>query len=324
MNHEHTACVYLPGEGGGERLDKVMVAMDASLSRSAVQRLIREGVVYVDGFPAVAVSQRVRGGEKVEWTVPDPEPLELVAESISLDIRFEDRHLVVINKPAGMVVHPGAGVNCGTLVHAILGHCGGDLSGIGGAIRPGIVHRLDKDTSGLIVVAKSDDVHQGLARQFAAHSVVRRYMAIVRGVPRDRIGLIDEPIGRHPAVRTKMAVRSRGGRVAVTRFEVVELLPGSALVHCILQTGRTHQIRVHMAHRGHPLLGDLVYGRGFDPPRHWPEGVRQTVKDFRRQALHAGILGFEHPVTGEMLKFTSAPPEDFQKLLDGLRCVSGD
>ncbi|MBF8274672.1 MAG: ribosomal large subunit pseudouridine synthase D, partial [Magnetococcales bacterium] len=267
----------LPPEMVGARLDKAMVAMDESLSRAAIQRLIHEGMVRVDGFPARSPSQRLRGGEVLEWTLPDIKITELVAESIALDIRFEDSHLVVINKPAGMVVHPGAGVHCGTLVHAILGHCGGELSGIGGWLRPGIVHRLDKDTTGLLVVAKSDGVHQGLARQFESHTVSRRYMAIVRGIPRDRTGLIDAPVGRHPTVRTKMAVRVVGGRAAVTRYEVVEPLVECALVHCVLQTGRTHQIRVHMAHRGYPLLGDMVYSRGFVPPRQWPEAVRQTV-----------------------------------------------
>ncbi|MBF0134209.1 MAG: RluA family pseudouridine synthase [Magnetococcales bacterium] len=311
--------MHLPVDMDGERLDKAMVVLDASLSRTAIQRLIREERVRVDGHLIRSPSQRLRGGEVVEWTVPDLKPSALVAETIALDIRFEDGHLVVINKPAGMVVHPGAGVHEGTLVHALLGHCGGDLSGIGGWLRPGIVHRLDKDTSGLLVVAKSDVVHQGLSRQFEAHTVSRRYMALIRGVPRDRSGMIDAPVGRHPTVRTKMAVRVQGGREAVTRFEVVEVLTGCALVHCVLQTGRTHQIRVHMAHIGHPLLGDLVYSRGFDPPRRWPEEVRQEVLQFRRQALHAGTLGFLHPVTGGRMQFTVEPPDDFQRLLDALR-----
>lgn len=312
-------CLHLPAEMDGERLDKAMVALDTSLSRTAIQRLIREEMVRVNGQLVSSPSQRLRGGEVLEWTVPDLKPSELIAETIALDIRFEDKHLVVINKPAGMVVHPGAGVHCGTLVHALLGHCGGDLSGIGGWLRPGIVHRLDKDTSGLLVVAKSDEVHQGLSRQFEAHTVSRRYMAMVRGVPRDKTGTIDAPVGRHPTARTKMAVRVHGGRVAVTRYEVIEVFTGCALVHCVLQTGRTHQIRVHMAHVGHPLLGDLVYGRGFEPPRSWPESVRQEVLQFRRQALHAGTLGFLHPVTVDRMQFTVDPPDDFQGLLNGLR-----
>ncbi|MBF0172144.1 MAG: RluA family pseudouridine synthase [Magnetococcales bacterium] len=317
MNH-----IHIPEAMAGERLDKAMATLDETLSRVAIQRLIRDGKVWVNGAMPRSISQRMRGGEVLEYDVPDPEPLELIAETIPLDIHFEDAHLLVINKPADMVVHPGAGVNRGTLVHAILGHCGGTLSGIGGRLRPGIVHRLDKDTSGLLVVAKSDAAHQGLAAQFEVHSVIRRYRAIVRGIPRDGVGVIDAPIGRHPTLRTRMAVRAQGGRAAMTRFKVMEVLAGGcALVQCILQTGRTHQIRVHMAHVGHPLLGDPVYGRGFDPPRNWPEAFRQEVLGFRRQALHAGVLGFVHPVTGERLQFEVDLPADFRQLLDGLRQV---
>ncbi|MBF0141428.1 MAG: RluA family pseudouridine synthase [Magnetococcales bacterium] len=309
----------LPPELVGERLDKALVALDASLSRAAIQRLIREGRVWVDDVPILAAAQRLRPGAIVQWTIPDPEPLGLQPETIALDITFEDDHVLVINKPAGMVVHPGAGVNCGTLVHAVLGYCGDELSGIGGVLRPGIVHRLDKDTSGLLVVAKSDAVHLDLTRQFAAHTVQRRYTAIVRGVPRDRSGTIDVPIGRHPTARTKMAVRQQGGRAAITRYEIVEPLLDATLIHCHLQTGRTHQIRVHMAHIGHAVLGDPVYGAGFAPAKHWPEKTRQIVARFQRQALHAGILGFRHPITGRDLRFTAAPPEDFNVLFDSLR-----
>ncbi|MBF0110890.1 MAG: RluA family pseudouridine synthase [Magnetococcales bacterium] len=315
----------LPEEMAGERLDKALAILDQTLSRVAIQRLIHDGRVWVNDAPPRGPSQRMHGGEMLAWERPEPEPSSLVAEAIPLDIRFEDGHLLVIDKPAGMVVHPGAGVNQGTLVHAVLGHCGDTLSGIGGVLRPGIVHRLDKDTSGLLVVAKSDGVHQGLAAQFEAHSVTRRYLAILRGIPRDPSGVIDAPIGRHPGQRTRMAVRSQGGRNAVTRFRVQEILAGTcALIHCHLQTGRTHQIRVHLAHIGHPVLGDPVYGRGFDPPRHWPDAIRRTIIDFRRQALHAETLGFRHPVTGEPLLFVADPPEDFRHLLDSLRCISQD
>ncbi len=309
----------LPPELVGERLDKALVALDASLSRAAIQRLIRDGLVRVDDVPIPGAAHRLRPGALVQWTIPDPEPLGLQAETIALDIHFEDDHVLVINKPAGMVVHPGAGVNRGTLVHAVLGHCGGELSGIGGVSRPGIVHRLDKDTSGLLVVAKSDAVHQDLTRQFAAHTVQRRYTAIVRGVPRDRSGTIDAPIGRHPTARTKMAVRQQGGRAAITRYEIVAPLLDATLIHCHLQTGRTHQIRVHMAHIGHAVLGDPVYGAGSAPAKLWPEKTRQIVARFQRQALHAGILGFRHPITGENLRFTAEPPEDFNVLFDSLR-----
>ncbi|MBF0436900.1 MAG: RluA family pseudouridine synthase [Magnetococcales bacterium] len=309
----------LPPELVGARLDKALVALDDSLSRAAIQRLIRDGLVWIDGVPIPTAAHRLRPGALVQWTIPDPEPLGLQPETIPLEITFEDDHVLVINKPAGMVVHPGAGVNCGTLVHAVLGHCGGELSGIGGVLRPGIVHRLDKDTSGLLVVAKSDAVHQDLTRQFAAHTVQRRYTAIVRGVPRDRSGTIDAPIGRHPTARTKMAVRQQGGRAAITRYEIVAPLLDATLIHCHLQTGRTHQIRVHMAHIGHAVLGDPVYGAGSAPAKLWPERTRQIVASFQRQALHAGILGFRHPITGGDLRFTATPPEDFNVLFESLR-----
>ncbi len=309
------------------------------LSRSRVQKLIAEGAVArADGTPLRDPKARLEAGGELVLTLPAPVESAALPEAIPLDICYEDPHLIVLNKPAGLVVHPAPGQRDGTLVNALLHHCGGDLSGIGGEIRPGIVHRIDKETSGLLVVAKDDVAHQGLAAQFKAHDLERRYLAITRGAPDPSdprlAGLggvswepggvlrIEGAIGRHPGDRKRMAVLTHDGRWAVTRARVLERFgakpeagakPDAALLECWLETGRTHQIRVHLTFAGHPLIGDHVYGRR--------TGV---AADFPRQALHAATLGFVHPVTGAPMRFEAPPPEDFQSLLASLRRLNGD
>jgi len=253
-------------------------------------------------------------GGAYELSIPEPAALHNEAQDIALEVAYEDDHLIVVDKPAGMVVHPAAGNFDGTLVNALLHHCAGTLSGIGGVARPGIVHRIDKDTSGLLVVAKTDLAHEGLAAQFAAHSIDRRYLAITAGLPNPMSGTIDAPLGRSSSNRKKMAVVEQGrGKRAVTHYRIVTPLRGAALLECKLETGRTHQVRVHLASIGHPLLGDPVYGR----PR---QGHRELLKNlnFQRQALHAAELGFVHPVSKENLSFKSALPSDIQELFGAL------
>ena len=321
------------------RLDKALardVPESAALSRSRLARLIAEGAVRVDGVAATNVKARVEAGAEVEITVAEAEESHIAAEAIPLDIRHEDDDLIVVMKPAGMVVHPAPGSGDGTLVNALLAHCGDDLSGVGGVKRPGIVHRIDKETSGLLVVAKSDAAHHGLAEQFAAHDVERAYLALCHGVPDagdPRLaglrGIGFEPGGvmrietgldRHRTDRQKQAVTFTGGRRAVTRARVLERFgepPSAALVECRLETGRTHQIRVHMAYAGHALVGDPVYG-GRRKARLSLPGAAE-VDAFPRQALHAAILGFVHPLTGAHLRFEADPPQDFARLLGILR-----
>lgn len=326
----------LPPELAGERLDKALAAAAPAgqgLSRSRIQALIAEGAATLGGLPIDDPRVKVRGGEEIEIALPPPAPARAQAEEIPLAIVYEDEDLIVIDKPVGLVVHPAPGARDGTLVNALLHHCGASLSGVGGEARPGIVHRIDKDTSGLLVVAKNDAAHQGLAVQFAAHSIERRYLAVTWGAPdaaTARIGGLPgaswEPggvlriatrIGRSPSDRKKMAVVPDGGRMAVTRARVLERMGEAphfraALVECRLETGRTHQIRVHLAHVGHPLIGDPVYGRrraGADP----------ALAGFPRQALHAASLGFRHPLTGAELRFEAPPPADFEGLLTLLR-----
>lgn len=316
------------GPAPDQRLDKALAAAvpeGRGLSRSRLQALIAEGAVArPDGRMLIDPRLRIEPGAELVLTLPPPMPSAAGPEDIPLEIRHEDAHLIVLEKPVGLVVHPAPGAREGTLVNALLHHCGDSLSGVGGALRPGIVHRIDKETSGLLVVAKSDIAHQGLAAQFAAHAIDRRYLAVVRGAPdpaRQRpAGVSWEPggvlriegaIGRHPADRKRMAVLDRGGRWALTRARVLERFgpeasPVAALVECRLETGRTHQIRVHMAFAGHPLVGDRVYGRRGGPA-------------FPRQALHAARLGFVHPVTGEAMAFDSPLPADMQELLARLR-----
>jgi 23S rRNA pseudouridine1911/1915/1917 synthase len=314
---------------GGQRLDRYLSSMAVetglSLSRTRLKALIEAGEVSLNGAPERDPATKVAAGDRVGLRIPEPEPSALEGEDIKLDIVFEDDHLLVLDKPAGLVVHPAAGHAKGTLVHALIAHCGDSLSGIGGVKRPGIVHRLDKDTSGLLVVAKTDAAHQGLAELFADHgrsgSLVREYIALVWGAMGRKTGTIDAPIARHPHQREKMAIAAEGrGRAAVTHWRVDEEFRSASLIACRLETGRTHQIRVHLAHVGHPLLGDAVYGAGFkSKASQLTDAARAALADLDRQALHAAKLGFVHPVTGEALAFESPPPEKFARLIKRLR-----
>lgn len=303
---------------GDQRLDKAL-ATASGLSRERVKALIEEGAVTIDGRAAAQPSFKPAAGAAWAIAVPGAAPAEAQAQDIPLAIVHEDADLIVIDKPAGLVVHPAAGNPDGTLVNALLHHCQGQLSGIGGVARPGIVHRIDKETSGLLVVAKTDVAHEGLARQFADHSIVRAYRAITGGVPVPAAGTIRGAIARSSHDRKKMALVAEGrGKHAVTHYRVLEPLDGAALVECRLETGRTHQVRVHLASIGHSLLGDPVYGRC--PPRLRPVLARLG---FARQALHAAELGFVHPVGGARLHFTSPTPVDMAKLLVELGGTSG-
>ncbi|MFG1402426.1 RluA family pseudouridine synthase [Xanthobacter sediminis] len=314
-------------EDQGARLDRVLARLAPDLSRTRIQRLVAEGRVRCGGRVVGDAAGRVNAGDIFTVLLPPPEPAEPVAEDIPLAVAYEDAHLIVIDKPAGLVVHPAPGHASGTLVNALLHHCGESLSGIGGVRRPGIVHRIDKDTSGLLVVAKSDKAHQGLAAQFADHGrtgpLERAYLAFVWGVPDPR-GTVEAPLDRHPTHRQKMAVRA-GGRHAITHWEVLETFAGAdgtpvaSLLECRLETGRTHQIRVHMAHAGHPLLGDEVYGLGFrTKAARLDAEARALLQRLNRQALHAARLGFAHPVTGGHLSFESPLPADLSALRDAL------
>lgn len=300
----------------GKRLDQFLAAEVPALTRSAVQRLIEQGLVLLDGAVAKA-SYKLTVNEKVAVTIPPPQPTATMAEDIPLEILFEDEDVIVVNKPAGMTVHPGAGVNSGTLVNALLGHCT-DLSGIGGELRPGIVHRLDKDTSGVLVAAKNDGAHGGLARQFKEHTVKRIYYALVFGSPPREKGRIEGLIGRHPVDRKRMSGSARHGRQAVTHWQVTARFPGVSLLKLRLETGRTHQIRVHLSEAGFPLLGDAVYGGAARLGNIRDAQLKSLIKALGRQALHAQTLGFIHPATGTYLEFTSAFPADMQRLVDYL------
>lgn len=311
-----------------DRLDKALAAAFPEVSRARFQALIAEGAVAVEGETITETRHKVKPGESLRVVLPEAAPALPQGETMVLPIVYEDRDLIVIDKPAGLVVHPGAGNETGTLVNALIAHCGDSLSGIGGVRRPGIVHRLDKDTSGLLVVAKNDRAHHGLSEQFAAHGrdgrLERSYVALVWGVPERRIGTISAAIDRSTANRQKMAVsRGANAREAVTHYEVLEVLghpPVASLVRCVLETGRTHQIRVHMAHIGHPLLGDGVYGSGFrTSARKLSDTARNALNALNRQALHATSLGFEHPASGKPMRFESPAPEDFASLLSALR-----
>jgi 23S rRNA pseudouridine1911/1915/1917 synthase len=279
----------------------------------------------VNGEVMCDPAMRLVAGAQIEVEAPPPVESPLLAQELPLDIVFEDQHLLVLDKPAGLVVHPAAGHEDGTLVNALVAHCGESLSGIGGVRRPGIVHRLDKDTSGLLVVAKTDAAHQGLSALFADHgrtgSLVREYQALAWGAPRMRNGTVDAPLGRHPHQREKIAIVSEErGRHAVTHWRLEQQLGPVCLISCRLETGRTHQIRVHLAHIGHPILGDSVYGAGFkSKAAQLPEDGRLALTQLGRQALHAARLGFVHPVTGEELLFESEPPEDLSNLIMALR-----
>lgn len=324
------------------RLDKAIsrdAPEEASLSRTRLAKLIDAGEVLLNGAPVTSAKGKVAEGDLIEVTVPAPIESDLTPEDIPLSIVFEDDDLIVIDKPAGMVVHPAPGSPTGTLVNALMHHCGDTLSGVGGEKRPGIVHRIDKDTSGLLVVAKSDKAHHGLADQFRAHSAERYYQAVCYGVPdandprlRGVRGINFEPgnimkvtthLARHKTDRQKQAVFFEGGRHAVTRVRIVEPFgtpPVVTLVECWLETGRTHQIRVHMAHAGHGLVGDPTYGgRRKLPAKSISEAGIAAAKAFSRQALHAAVLGFVHPVTGELMRFESPLPQDMQDLITALR-----
>jgi 23S rRNA pseudouridine1911/1915/1917 synthase len=310
MGGIQTIEVRLEPAHAGWRLDRALAAAVPTLSRERLKALIRSGAVEAKGSAVRDPALKVKGDEAIRVVVPEPKAAHNQPQDIPLTIVFEDEHLLVVDKPAGLVVHPAAGNLDGTLVNALLHHCGGSLSGIGGVARPGIVHRIDKDTSGLLVVAKSDVAHEGLAKQFAAHSIDRRYLAIVNGVPTASGGTVDAPLARSAANRKKIAiVEGNRGKRAVTRWKRLELLTDAALVECRLETGRTHQVRVHMASIGHPLLGDPIYGRS-------GKTHGKILKDlgFHRQALHAAELGFTHPVTKSRLSFSSPMPPDMQEL----------
>ncbi len=321
--------VTLSPENAGDRLDRVLTALFPDLSRARLQALIAEGRLSFDG---VAVTEGKHKAKAGDYTLTIPAPVSATPEpqDIPLDILFEDAHLIVVNKPVGMAAHPAPGTRDGTLVNALLFHCANPdgtstLSGIGGLLRPGIVHRLDKDTSGILVAAKSDAAHRGLSALFAKHDIDREYKAVVRGAPKYMSGTVTTQIGRSHHDRKKMAVLRAGGREAITHYRLEEVFgttkPLAALLSCRLETGRTHQIRVHMAHLGCPCLGDPVYGSGA-PARQ----VREILDElgFDRQALHAGLLGFVHPITGEKLKFKAPMPNDMQELVDTLAAIGDE
>jgi 23S rRNA pseudouridine1911/1915/1917 synthase len=318
MGGIQTIDVRLALAHAGWRLDRALADAVPTLSRERLKALIRSGAVETEGKAVRDPAAKVRGEETLRVAVPEPREAQNAPQDIPLNIVFEDEHLLVVDKPAGLVVHPAAGNLDGTLVNALLHHCAGQLSGIGGVARPGIVHRIDKDTSGLLVVAKTDVAHEGLARQFAAHSIDRRYLAIVSGVPAAAQGTVDASLARSSANRKKIAVVEAGrGKRAVTHWKRLNILKDSALVECRLETGRTHQVRVHMASIGHPLVGDPVYGRSGKT-----NGKVLKELGFHRQALHAAQLGFTHPVTKNRLSFSSPMPPDMQELMGGLGVVS--
>jgi len=311
---QHIIDVALRAEHAGWRLDRALADTVPTMSRERLKALVSSGALDRDGTAVRDPSIKVRGDEAFRLTIPEPEPAHNEAQDIPLTVVFEDEHLLVIDKPAGLVVHPAAGNADGTLVNALLHHCGPSLSGIGGVARPGIVHRIDKDTSGLLVVAKTDVAHEGLARQFAAHSIDRRYLAVVAGVPTAPEGTVDAPLARSATDRKKIAiVRGDRGKRAVTHWRRLKNWRDAALLECRLETGRTHQVRVHMASIGHSLLGDPAYGRS-------GKRLRDVLNQlgFKRQALHAAVLGFTHPVTKDRLSFESAVPQDMQELFTAL------
>ena len=317
-----------PGDAG-ERLDRFLAKYMPEMSRSRLKALIKAGHAALDGRTIVEPNFRVKPGEAYEILIPPAEPAIPKGEDIPLDVVYEDDWLIVIDKPAGLVVHPAVGNWSGTLVNALIAHCGDSLSGVGGVKRPGIVHRIDKETSGLMVAAKTDPAHRELARQFADHgrtgALERSYIALVWGVPYPPKGTIDAALGRKPQQRQKMGVLAEGGKRAVTHYEVLETFgpakePVASRVKCRLETGRTHQIRVHMAHIGHPLIGDQLYGSGFKTKAQiLPDTAREAVEKLPRQALHANVLGFAHPKDNEAIRFESALPQDISHLL---KCLS--
>ncbi len=311
-------------EDAGERLDRLLAANLAGLSRTRLKHLVEGGQVTMDGATITDPSMRVKPGQSFTVRLPEAVADKPAPQAMDLSIVYEDSHLLVIDKPAGLVVHPAPGNLDRTLVNALLAHCGDSLAGIGGVKRPGIVHRLDKDTSGLMVVAKNDLAHAALTADFAAHRITRAYQALVWGVPQPRQGEIAGRIGRSPRNRKKMAVLREGGKPAVTRYRVLQSFRDvAALVECRLATGRTHQIRVHMTEKGHPLIGDQTYGNSRSPARlkALPAALLAEISTFPRQALHAVVIGFNHPATGEYLEFTSSVPPDIWALSSSLNSL---
>ncbi|MEN2776082.1 RluA family pseudouridine synthase [Acetivibrio clariflavus] len=298
--------IKLISEENGTRIDAWLSKMLDKYSRSYIQKLINDGLVLVNGT-AVKSNYKVRMKDNITVQIPEPEVLDIVPEDIDVPILYEDEHIIVVDKPKGMVVHPAAGNYSGTLVNALMKHCGDNLSSINGVIRPGIVHRIDKDTSGVLVVAKSNEAHEKLSMMLKEHDINRVYIALVHGIIREEAGKIDAPIGRHPVDRKKMAVNTKNGRRAVTHFKVLERFKDATMLEVKLETGRTHQIRVHMSYIGYPIIGDTVYGR------------KKDKYNIEGQALHAKLLGFVHPITNEYMEFESALPEYFVKLLEELR-----
>lgn len=290
----------------GLRIDKYLSTVNEQLSRSYIQKLLKSGLVLVDGKP-VKASYQVDEGDVISLDIPEAVEPEIEPENMDLDILYEDQDVILVNKPKGMVVHPAAGHYSHTLVNGLMHHCKDQLSGINGVMRPGIVHRIDMDTTGVIIACKNDMAHNSIAAQLKEHSITRRYQAIVHGVLKDDAGTVEGPIGRHPTDRKKMSINYNNGKSAVTHYKVLKRFRQYTHVECRLETGRTHQIRVHMASIGHPLLGDLVYGPGKCP-----------IPGLQGQTLHAGVLGFIHPRTGEYMEFTTPLPEYFAKLLNTL------
>ena len=321
----------MPPEQAGQRLDRVLASLLPDLSRSRLAMLIGQGAVTLNGATIRDGNHRVKGRETYAVAVPLPTPTSPRGQDIPLAVVYEDKELIVIEKPVGLVVHPAAGNPDGTLVNALIAHCGESLMGIGGELRPGVVHRLDKDTSGLLVAAKTERAMASLAKQFANHTIERAYHAVVWGSPRAGDGVIEGQIGRNPFDRKRMAVLRGGGKSARTRYRLVERFgpearPFASLIECRLETGRTHQIRVHLTHLGHPLIGDSSYGRARQAPR--PKTPAETVAfaaatNFPRQALHAYVLGFQHPSLHKTMRFESPWPADFADLVEALKGLNG-
>ncbi len=302
IEYNELISIEIDSESSGERLDKILSSVLCEYSRSFVQGLFSEGLVRCKG-KEVSKSFKPKNGDLIEFVVPEPKELSLEPENIPLDIMYEDSDLLIVNKPRGMVVHPAPGNYSATLVNALLWHCKGNLSGINGVIRPGIVHRIDKDTSGLLLVAKTDAAHVSLSGQISAHSLDREYRAVIHGHLKEKTGVIDAPIGRSQSDRKKMCVTNQNSKNAVTHYTVIEEFKDFSFVALKLETGRTHQIRVHMAHMGHPVAGDMVYG------------PKNGITSLNGQCLHAGLLGFVHPTTGEHIKIEAPLPDYFTDFL---------
>ena len=305
-------------ETAGQRIDRFLSGEDTGLSRSALQALVAEGHVQCNG-KTVAKSLKLKAGDTVLLEIPDAKPIEAVPQDIPLEIVYEDAHLLVVNKPKGMVVHPAPGNPDGTLVNALLWHCKGSLSGIGGEIRPGIVHRIDMDTTGVLIVCKNDKAHNAIAEQLKVHSITRKYYAIVHGVIKEDDGTVNAPIGRHLVDRKKMSINEKNGKEAVTHYHVLKRFRRFTYVECQLETGRTHQIRVHMSHIPHPLVGDQVYGGRPRPPKGASEEFITALRKFDRQALHATMLRLYHPISGIEMEWHAPIPQDMVELIEAMR-----